>query len=419
MKLPSMGTRNRREFLWMTTAGMSTIYSLKAETLEGESGPKMTCAVVGVGQRGREILKILSRVERADVVGFCEPYEAYRNRGARLAPEAKAFEDLDSMLAGLPELQCVIIATPTHRHREAVEKALAAGKHVYCEAPMASTLDDSKAIAAAAQRASTVFAVGLQNRWNPVYSHTAKFIKARAVGTMVTDEGHSFQNNSWRRAVSDPAFAQAMNWKLDETVSLGLIGELGVHTFDSSLRFQPTVPHSVCSFGSTMKWIDGRKLPDTVNVLFEYPNGYQGRFEASLANSFQQEYFTLNGTEGTIKMTERRAWWFKEADAPNLGWEVYASREKLGNEEGIVLLANATKLLEQGLMPGEHQGGVEDLEMDPLYVAMVEFLASASAGTAPAAGYLEGHQSVVMAVQASLSLDRRQRVEIDPALFEI
>ncbi len=404
----------------MTAVGTTSLSPLNGRSREPEpEGPPIPCAIVGVGLRGREILGALSRIKRARVKAYCDIYAPYLRRGKQLAPEAKAFLDYSQMFKEVPGVQALFVATPTHLHREVVEAALALGKHVYCEVPLASTLEDCRIIAQAAQQTKSIFAVGLQNRSNPVFEHASKFLQARVTGTPVTEEGHWYTNNSWRRPVSKPDFEAILNWKLSADTSLGLLGEVGVHTFDNSLRYRQDLPKAVTALGSVMKWKDGRTVPDTVFCIFEYPNGFLSRFEATLANSFREKYYLLNGTEGTILIENTRSWWFKEADSRSLGWEVYASREKIGNEEGIVLLANATKLLEQGLIPAEHSNDQADPEEDPLYGALQDFLNSITNGTTPACGYKEGYQSTVMAIKAHEALMAGQRIHIDRTLFYI
>ena len=416
-------TRNsqtRRQFLWSAAAGMTSLASLRGHSGQPQqAGPAVNCAVVGVGLRGREILRMLARIDQASLLAYCDLYPPYLRRGARLAPQARSFEDANRMLAEVAEIQAVFVCTPTHLHRQVAQTALKAGKHVYCEAPMASTLEDCRAIAKAAAGSDRVFAAGLQNRANPLFEHASKFIRARYLGSLVTEEGHWYENNSWRRAVSDPAFQKAFNWRLDPEVSLGLFGEAGVHTFDNSLRFQGAYPVAVSAFGSLMKWDDGRTLPDTALCVFEYPNGLLSRFEATLTNSFREKYYLLSGGDGSILLKDVHSWWFKEVDAPTVGWEVYASREKIGNEEGIVLRANATKLLQQGKMPSEEGGGRGELEDDPLYIALQEFLAAAAQGNPTGWGAKEGYESAVMAIQAHQALAAGKRLEIDPAVFVV
>lgn len=420
MKAPSNpGASSRRRFLQMTAAGATTWTLVRSSRPSAAiEGPAVGCAVIGLGLRGREILKHLETIDAASVKAYCDVYPPYLRRGARMAPDAFGYEDYRKLLQERADVEAVVVATPTHLHRDVAIACLQAGKHVYCEAPMASTVEDASAIAREAKGSSKVFAVGLQNRYNPVYAHAGKFLKAQAVGRPVSEEGHWFENNSWRRAVGRPEFEKALNWKLDPEVSLGLPGEAGVHAFDNFLRFQTHRPTAVSAFGSLRKWRDGRTLPDTVVCVFEFADGYLARFEATLANSFRQRYYLMSGVEGTILLKDIRAWWFKEADAKVLGWEVYARREKIGDEEGIVLLANATKLTEQGLLPSRNAEEA-DVDEDPLYLSLSSFLASCRQGEPAECGYKEGYQSAVMAYWANRALSERRRLEIDPDVFEI
>jgi hypothetical protein len=91
-----------------------------------------------------------------------------------------------------------------------------------------------------------------------------------------------------------------------------------------------------------------------------------------------------------MHLTETRCWLFKEADAPSLGWEVYAMRERVGREDGIVLVANASKLLERDLQPGQFAEAELEEARDSLDYALEDFLRADSDGPAPACGADEG-----------------------------
>lgn len=420
---PARGA-SRRDFLRLAAAGgFASVFALRPSRLPAEeepfTGDPVPCAVVGMGLRGREILEFLTTSPMAKPLAFAEVYPPYLKRAERLAPEARGFPDVASLLAGVPEIEAVFVTTPTDRHREIVEAALAAGKHVFCEAPLAASSAEALAIARAAAGAGRVFAAGHQLRANPHFDHALKFLKVRAVGTLVGDGGQWHSNTDWRRTVTDAAFLKDMNWRLEAPRSLGLFGEAGVHFFETTLRSTNERPTRVTSFGSLVKWNDGRTLPDTVQCVFEFPSGFQSRFEATLANSYGGVSHTLNGTHGAMFLTETRCWLFKEADAPSLGWEVYAMREKVGREDGIVLVANASKLLEQELQPGQFAEAELEEARGSLEYGVEDFLRCVRSGAAPACGAAEACRAVVMAEAAQQSLDRRGPVEIPPERFEI
>ncbi len=150
--------------------------------------PKLiNVGVIGLNEWGREILKQLALLPSdpthgAHVVAICDNYPAALRRAGKDAPNAQKYDDYSKLLAD-PNVQAVIIATPTASHKEIALAALAAGKHVYCEAPLANTIDDAKAIAKAARDASkVVFQPGLQQRSHPQIEFLVPFIRAGAIG---------------------------------------------------------------------------------------------------------------------------------------------------------------------------------------------------------------------------------------------
>src|SRR5439155_23014183 len=153
---------NRREFLkgssfatLMTMLGgveLITPSQTRAVDLETLVPFQVKCAVVGLGAWGREILATLSRLKTAELVAVCYAYPVSLKRAASSAPKAQGMEDYRRILDD-KEVRAVIVGTPTHKHREIVIAALQAGKHVYCEAPLAHTIEDARAIALAARGA--------------------------------------------------------------------------------------------------------------------------------------------------------------------------------------------------------------------------------------------------------------------------
>src|SRR5262245_16930898 len=92
----------------------------------------VTCAVIGLGDHGREILKALSLVPGANVKLVCDSYAQAHKRALERAPRATPVDDPHKVLDD-KEVQAVWIATPTHQHKDVALAALQAGKHVYCE----------------------------------------------------------------------------------------------------------------------------------------------------------------------------------------------------------------------------------------------------------------------------------------------
>jgi predicted dehydrogenase len=294
-----------------------------------------------------------------------------------------------------------------------------AGKHVYCEAPLATTLDDARAIAAAGKGAKSVFQVGLQQRANPLYHHVVKFVRTGVLGNVAQARAQWHRKQSWRRAARDPQVERRLNWRLFRESSAGLIGEVGVHQIDATSWFLKKLPSSIVGYGATVAWADGRELPDTVQCILEYPGGIRATYDATLANSFEGSYEVVYGSDGAIFTREDRSWLFKEADAPQLGWEVYARRDRIGDETGIALVADATKLLAQGKNPAEAAAARGASGKNALYYSVEEFVTAIREGKKPSAGALEGYQATVVALKAHEAVTAGSKVALPKELLTL
>ncbi|MBC7805557.1 MAG: hypothetical protein H7145_05345, partial [Akkermansiaceae bacterium] len=210
----------------------------------------------------------------------------------------------------------------------------------------------------------------------------------------------------------------ALNWRLKRETSGGLVGEIGIHQIDVATRFLGKNPIAVSGFGGIMAWNDGRDVPDTVQCVLEYPGGVHIAYDATLANSFDGAYELFQGTDAAVLLRDARAWMFKEADAPALGWEVYAYKEKLGDETGIALVADATKLLAAGKKPSENRDA--DPKQSALYHACDVFLNAIRTGKADAeASANVGYTATVIALTANEAILSGKRIAFTPEMFTV
>jgi hypothetical protein len=114
-----------------------------------------------------------------------------------------------------------------------------------------------------------------------------------------------------------------------------------------------------------------------------------------------------------IKLVWTFGWMFKEADAPTQGWEVYANRQTFHNDEGITLIADATKLAAQGRLT---QG--VGLPNTPLYYALESFLKSVSEGAEVVCPVGDALRTTLVAIQAARAVREGAELAIDPASLE-
>lgn len=138
--------------------------------------------IVGAGSIGRRHLQVLA--ERGDIeLGFHDAWPEARAAAHQLVPAAVGFDTLAAALAWRPLI--VVICTPNAQHRAVAEASFAAGAHVLCEKPIADTLEDGRAMAAAAAAHGKVLAVGYSERFRPALAHICQAVAAGELGTVV------------------------------------------------------------------------------------------------------------------------------------------------------------------------------------------------------------------------------------------
>ncbi len=393
-------------------------------------GNPVKFGIIGTGPQGREIMTSLAKIKagKAQIVSYCDTYKAaaLQRKAAAIAPAATFTDDYRKILDD-KTIQAVFIATPSHLHRQIVLDALQAGKHVYCEAPLASNIGEAQDIARAGLKAKTIFMPGLQVRSNKQHEHVLKFVRSGALGKLVSARAQHHDRTSWRQGHPDPAREKELNWRLSRSTSGGLLGEIGIHQIDTATWFTKTLPLSVSGVSSLLGYRDGRDVPDTVSCVLQYPNDVSFSYDATLVNSFDGAYEEFLGSNCAIQLRDQRAWMFKESDSSLLGWEVYARKDQMtiGDPDkgsgiktgtGIALVADATKQLSQGKQPS--QVGT-DVTKTALYQACWDFTNAINTGKKLEVGPTEGYHATVIALKANEAVLNNTKIVFLKEWFEI
>ena len=172
------------------------------------AGQALGWGVIGFGWVARDYGVPGLQAAGGRLVAVADPDDMARAEAAMLG--ARAYAETDQLLAD-PAVQAVYVATPNHLHRAAVEAAAAAGKAVLCEKPVAATLDEAEALAAAVRRFGIRYGTAFDQRHHPAHAAVREAIAAGAIGTVTAiriayacwvDAGWTRDN--WR---ADPARA--------------------------------------------------------------------------------------------------------------------------------------------------------------------------------------------------------------------
>ena len=246
--------------------------------------------------------------------------------GKQIAPARNNEELFDNK-----DVQAVIIATPDFQHAAQGVEALKAGHDVYIEKPLANTMEDARAIRAAAKGTDRVVAIGTQRRSSPIYQRIHDYMKSGAFGDLVSVEltWNINQPGRWRRPRVVSQLREAdTDWKrflsgrppepfdarkyvefrLFWPFSSGIPDQWMVQRIDSVQWFSGfTRPRSVVANGGIYHWHDGRKNWDTLTAVFDYgpidegatgaAKGFQVVYTARMTNSAggRREHYFSNG----------------------------------------------------------------------------------------------------------------------------
>jgi UDP-N-acetylglucosamine 3-dehydrogenase len=142
------------------------------------AGKSLRVGVVGVGVMGANHARVLSEIAGVELAGVVDPDRKQREYVARNL-HCAAFGGLDALIDS--GVDAVTIAAPTHLHHDIALACISRGVHVMVEKPIAPTVEEGRAIVAAARRAGVTLMVGHVERFNPAVESIKRAIKDQAI----------------------------------------------------------------------------------------------------------------------------------------------------------------------------------------------------------------------------------------------
>ncbi len=255
-------------------------------------------AIAGIGSHAD--LKIAPAIQRASEAHLVAVYSRDQARADSFAESQgadAAYGDLDAMLAD-PRVEAVFVASPNHLHAPQVIRAAAAGKHILCEKPMATTPSDAAAMVAACRDHGVALGLGFELRFHPAHLWARRAIDKGAIGRIRLAHGQWGRGNRGEPEHL-PRTGLREWWETPELIGdASVLVGLAVHVFDL-MRFllreevvevvsmtdgqtslQPLEHIATIALrmsgGAIAQVMCGRMLPDTQNDLALY--GSDGRF---------------------------------------------------------------------------------------------------------------------------------------------
>jgi myo-inositol 2-dehydrogenase/D-chiro-inositol 1-dehydrogenase len=216
---------------------------------------KIKIGIIGTGYMGGTHAQIFARDDRAVVSSLFDIRPERMQKVSRLTG-AQTMENAEQVIESS---DAIIVTTPNTRHVELAIAAAKAGKHVFCEKPMATNLDDAKKVLETANKSNAVFQVGHNRRYAPVYQKLKELLAA--------DEPHSAHIKMNRGELQNP------EWTSDVSITGGFLYETTIHLFDM-MRFQFGEITQMIAVGSQRTYQE----IDNFSVLLKFASGLHATF---------------------------------------------------------------------------------------------------------------------------------------------
>ena len=196
--------------------------------------------IVGAGFGGAVHAPAYALHPRFEVVALASPASAERVARERKIPHA--FASVEAMLAGV-EFDVVSVASPPFDHHRSVLAALAAGKHVLCEKPLALSVAQAEEMVAASERAGTVAALAFEFRYVPAVIALKELIDNRHVGALRELEVARLSGELLERNTGRPR-----GWWFSRAQGGGVANAFMPHYFDLANHLAGRTPRATAGF---------------------------------------------------------------------------------------------------------------------------------------------------------------------------
>jgi predicted dehydrogenase len=214
------------------------------------------------------------------------PEELAREHGA-----TEFYRDVEG-LVGSENIDAVYITTPHHLHCEHTLAAARRGKHVLCEKPMATTLEDCRRMVDACRDNGVTLAIGYMKRFDAYHRKAKELVDSGALGRITEARA---------QIVAWTTYPDPNHWRLDPAKSGGgVMVSLGCHAVDLLCYLLGDVADVTAVTGHHTVDPPGAATEDRAIVIMGFENGAYGIVDTSYAIPFRKNTLEIYGTEGSI-----------------------------------------------------------------------------------------------------------------------
>jgi len=285
-----MEKRISRRSLLAGTAGALAVAATNSRQIFAASSDKVRLGIIGCGGQGEYSWSSLANEE---IVSLCDVDLANVAKAAKRFPNAEVVQDFRRVI-DRKDVDAVVVCTPDHWHAIPTVWALQAGKHVYCEKPLAHSIYECRVMAETARKQKRVTQMGTQIHAGSNYRRVVELVQAGAIGPIHrvdvwcekapspgklarqgTPPPSTLDYNLWLGPAPERPFDPSVvpfNWRWWWEFGGGVLADMGCHFMDlPHWALELRHPERVVSKGTTFPEADNT-VPVEMRVDFHYPS---------------------------------------------------------------------------------------------------------------------------------------------------
>ncbi|HSF16047.1 MAG TPA: Gfo/Idh/MocA family oxidoreductase [Vicinamibacteria bacterium] len=315
----------RREFLKTGALAAAATSLVPGAFAKQAARDRIRVGILGSGARAQELMRSALEIPGVELAAVCDAYQGRAEQAKEIAGSGSRIHPDYREILDRSDIDVVFIGSPDHWHRQMSLDALAAGKDVYTEKPMTYEVDEGLEIVVAAKKSDRIYQVGSQGVSSATQIKAKELIQSGALG-QVTLIRASYNRNTaggaWIYPIPPDASERTVDWgkflgpapkhpfSLERffrwrcywDYSGGIATDLFVHLV-TTIHFvmNAKMPETIMASGQLYRWKESRDVPDTVNAILVYPEGFTVNLSSTFNNQSSRESgFEILGTRGAI-----------------------------------------------------------------------------------------------------------------------
>lgn len=283
----------RRQFVkgLLATGGVLATSHTFADILIRKRKEKLGVALVGLGYYSTDLLAPALQLTKhcslsGIVTGSPEKAEAWKKQFNISDKNVYNYENFDQ-IADNDDIDVVYVVLPNSMHAEYTIRAANAGKHVWCEKPMAVTVQECEKMIAAREKNKVKLSIGYRMQHEPNTQQIIKMAKSRPYGMIIKTEAEAGYYDS-----------RSNHWKQKKAMGGGATYDMGVYSINAARYSTGLEPIAVHATQSTKRPEIYTEVDETMVFELDFPNQIKGFCKTSFGESLND-----------LKVTCEKGWY--------------------------------------------------------------------------------------------------------------